>query len=116
MLGALDAARGPALVIGTDCPVLEPDHLRAAADALATGVDAVVVPVDDGGYALIGMRVPEPRLFDGMPWSTADVMTETRRRLARLGLCWREPARLWDVDLPEDLRRLEREGLSSLMS
>lgn len=116
MLAALDAARGPALVIGTDCPALEPDHLRAAADALTTGVDAVVVPVDDGGYALIGMRVPEPRLFDGMPWSTADVMAETRRRLTRLGLCWREPARLWDVDLPEDLRRLEREGLTSLMS
>jgi glycosyltransferase A (GT-A) superfamily protein (DUF2064 family) len=51
-----------------------------------------------------------------MPWSTADVMTETRRQLTRLGLCWREPARLWDVDLPEDLRRLEREGLASLMS
>ena len=116
MLAALDAARGPALVIGTDCPALEPDHLRAAADALATGVDAVVVPVDDGGYALIGMRAPEPRLFDGMPWGSADVMTETRRRLTRLGLCWREPARLWDVDLPEDLRRLEREGLASLMS
>ncbi|HUI94719.1 MAG TPA: TIGR04282 family arsenosugar biosynthesis glycosyltransferase [Xanthobacteraceae bacterium] len=115
MLAALDAARGPALVIGTDCPALAPDHLRAAAAALAGGVDAVVVPVEDGGYALIGMREPEPRLFADMPWSTACVMAETRRRLTRLDLSWREPARLWDVDLPEDLRRLEREGLASLM-
>jgi uncharacterized protein len=115
MLAALDAARGPALVIGTDCPALEPDHLRAAAAALASGVDAVVVPVEDGGYALIGMREPEPRLFADMPWSTPGVMAETRRRLTRLDLCWREPARLWDVDLPDDLRRLEREGLASLM-
>jgi len=115
MLAALEAARGPALVIGTDCPALEPDHLRAAADALAGGVDAVVVPVEDGGYALIGLREAEPRLFADMPWSTAAVMAETRRRLTRLGLSWREPARLWDVDLPEDLRRLEREGLASLM-
>ncbi|HEY2136034.1 MAG TPA: TIGR04282 family arsenosugar biosynthesis glycosyltransferase, partial [Xanthobacteraceae bacterium] len=79
MLAALDAARGPALVIGTDCPALRPWHLRAAADALADGTDVVVVPVDDGGYALIGMREPLPQLFAGMPWSTAAVMAETRR-------------------------------------
>lgn len=115
MLAALAAARGPALVIGTDCPALTVAHLRAAADALAGGVDVVVVPVEDGGYALIGMREPKPQLFTDMPWSTAGVMAETRRRLARLGLSWREPARLWDVDGPEDLPRLEREGLASLL-
>src|SRR5215472_6821554 len=115
MLAALDAARGPALVIGTDCPALEPDHLRAAADALTTGVDAVVVPVEDGGYALIGMREPEPQLFADMPWSTAGVMAETRRRLTRLSLSWREPVRLWHVDLPEDVERMKREGLAALM-
>ena len=115
MLAALEAARGPALVIGTDCPALRPEHLRAAADALVSGVDVVVVPVDDGGYALIGMRKPQPRLFADMPWSTAGVMAETRRRLTGLSLSWREPARLWDVDRPEDLERLKREGLASLL-
>jgi rSAM/selenodomain-associated transferase 1 len=115
MLAALEAARGPALVIGTDCPALRPEHLRAAADALVGGVDVVVVPVLDGGYALIGMRAPEPRLFADMPWSTAGVMAETRRRLTRLSLSWREPAQLWDVDVPEDLDRLKREGLASLI-
>jgi hypothetical protein len=115
MLAALAAARGPALVIGTDCPALTPAHLQAAADALAGGIDVVVVPVEDGGYALIGMREPRPQLFTDMPWSTAGVMAETRRRLARLGLSWREPARLWDVDGPDDLPRLERAGLASLL-
>jgi rSAM/selenodomain-associated transferase 1 len=115
MLAALDAAHGPALVIGTDCPALQPAHLHAAAEALAAGVDAVVIPVEDGGYALIGMHAPQPALFADMPWSTAGVMAETRRRLTRLSLSWREPARLWDVDLPEDVERLRREGLASLM-
>lgn len=115
MLAALAAARGPALVIGTDCPALTPAHLRAAADTLTGGIDVVAVPVEDGGYALIGMREPQPQLFTDMPWSTTCVMTETRRRLARLGLSWREPARLWDVDGPEDLPRLERVGLASLL-
>lgn len=115
MLAALTATQGAAIVIGTDCPALQPAHLRAAAEALAGGVDAVVVPVEDGGYALIGMREPQPGLFADMPWSTAGVMAETRRRLTHLSLSWREPARLWDVDLPEDVERLKREGLAALM-
>lgn len=115
MCAAIEAARGPALVIGTDCPALTPAHLRAAADALRDGVDVVLIPVEDGGYGLIGMRKPEPRLFADMIWSTGSVMAETRRRLTRLGLSWREPARLWDVDVPADLERLSHEGLAGLM-
>jgi len=115
MLSASTAAHGPAIVLGTDCPGLTPEHLRAAARALIDGVDVVIVPVDDGGYGLIGMRRPEPALFDGMTWSTSSVMAETRRRLIRLGLSWREPARLWDVDVPADLERLAGAGLASLL-
>src|SRR5262249_20223965 len=81
MLAALVAAHGPALVMAPGCPALQPTHRRACADALRSEVDVVVVPVEDGGYGLIGMRVPQPSLFSDMPWSTADVMAETRRRL-----------------------------------
>ncbi len=115
MCAAIAAANSPAIVIGTDCPALTPEHLRAAARSLADGIDVAIVPVEDGGYGLIGMRVPQPRLFADMTWSTVSVMAETRRRLTRLGLSWREPARLWDVDVPADLERLHREGLASLM-
>ena len=115
MLAAIAAARGPVLVIGTDCPALTAVHLRAAADALRAGVDVAVVPVEDGGYALIGMREPDPRLFADMPWSGDGVMAETRRRLTRCALSWREPARLSGVDVPEDLERRGRAGLASLI-
>lgn len=115
MMAAIAAAHGPAIVVGTDCPALTPEHLRAAARVLADGVDVVIVPVDDGGYGLIGMRRPQPALFDDMTWSTASVMAETRRRLTRLGLSWREPAHLWDVDVPADLERLAGAGLAGLM-
>ena len=115
MMAAIAAAGGPAVVIGTDCPALTPEHLRAAARALADGIDVVIIPVDDGGYGLIGMQRAEPALFENMAWSTASVMAETRRRLTRLGLSWREPARLWDVDVPADLDRLAGAGLASLM-
>jgi uncharacterized protein len=111
MMAAIEAASGPAIVIGTDCPALTPEHLRAAAATLVDGIDMVIIPVDDGGYGLIGMQRPQPALFAGMTWSTSSVMAETRRRLGRLGLSWREPARLWDVDVPADLDRLARAGL-----
>jgi rSAM/selenodomain-associated transferase 1 len=107
MLAAIIAANGPVLVIGTDCPALMPEHLQTAAAHLRDGIDAVMLPAEDGGYVLIGLRVPQPALFAGMTWSTANVAAETRRRLARLNLSWREPARLWDLDRPEDLARLE---------
>jgi hypothetical protein len=115
MLAALAAAKGPAIVIGTDCPVLTAEHLRAAADVLRNGIDVAVIPAEDGGYALIGMRAPHPALFADMRWSSAGVMDETRRRLTQLGLTWREPATLWDVDVPDDLARLRAAGLQHLI-
>jgi uncharacterized protein len=104
------AANRPALVIGSDCPALTAAHLREAADALRDH-DAVLIPAEDGGYVLIGLRQPCEALFSGMQWSVASVMAETRRRLRSLGLSWRELAPLWDIDTPENLARLQREEL-----
>jgi uncharacterized protein len=106
MLAACQAAGGPAIVIGTDCPALTLSHLREAADALRAGSDVVVIPAEDGGYVLIGSRQPQPALFDGITWGVETVMADTRRRLAQHGLTSHELPTLWDVDRPEDLVRL----------
>ena len=98
-----------------DCPALTADHLRAAADALRGGADVVVCPAEDGGYVLIGTRKAEPALFSVMPWSTAEVMAETRRRLNALGLVWQELVTRWDVDGPADLDRLRESALGHLI-
>jgi uncharacterized protein len=110
MLAAFRDGNGPALVIGTDCPALSPEHLRDAAAALS-GYDAIVIPAEDGGYVLIGSRQPQPALFSDIAWGTATVMAETRWLLSAHGLTWRELPPLWDVDRPEDLERLRRAGL-----
>jgi rSAM/selenodomain-associated transferase 1 len=110
MHAAVVAAGAPVLVIGADCPALTAEHLGAAAQALR-GHDAVVIPAEDGGYVLIGLRKPAPLLFTGMTWSASSVMAETRRQLTALGLTWRELAPLWDVDRPDDIARLRRAGL-----
>ena len=91
----------PLLIIGTDCPVLTPEHLQQAADALQTH-DAVLIPAEDGGYVLIGLRVALPTVFEGVDWSTPRVMAQTRQRLTQAGARWRELPALWDVDDPQD--------------
>ncbi len=97
---------GPLLLIGADCPALQPDDLRVAAQVLRDGDDAVFFPAEDGGYVLIGLRRPQPTLFEGVAWGTGSVMAETRARLRASGATWREPRTLWDVDRPDDLPRL----------
>jgi len=105
---ALAGARA-AIVIGSDCPALTPQHLREAAAALAAGVDAVLAPAEDGGYVLIGLKRAAPSLFERVAWGGPAVMAETRARLAALGLRWQALETLWDVDRPADLDRLPRE-------
>ncbi len=95
-----------AIVIGTDAPELDAGYLRGAAAALGRH-DVVIGPAVDGGYALIGLQRTAPAaLFDGIDWSTARVLAQTRERLDRLGFSWAELAPLHDIDEPADLRHL----------
>ena len=114
MLAAFEdalARHACALLIGSDCPALTARHLRQAETALRDGADAVFVPCEDGGYALIGLRRVDARLFAGVAWGRDGVMAETRSRLKQLGWTWRELETLWDVDRPEDYARLADAGL-----
>ena len=96
-----------ALLIGTDCPALSPDELREAAKILKGGADGVIIPTEDGGYVLIGLRRYSPELFESISWGTESVLRETRERFRRLGWSWHELPVQWDVDRPEDLERLK---------
>lgn len=109
MLAAAAAGNGPTLIIGTDCPALTEVHLRAAATALRDGIDVVLIPAEDGGYVLIGMRSAQPALFAGIAWGTKTVLAETRARIIEERLVLSEQPALWDVDTDSDLARLERE-------
>lgn len=95
------------LVIGTDCPLLTANGLIEAAAAL-TYRDAVMVPAEDGGYVLIGMRQASRQVFCDIEWSTERVVDQTRQRLHALGWQWTEFETLWDVDRVDDLERLAR--------
>jgi rSAM/selenodomain-associated transferase 1 len=104
-----------AILIGTDCPVRTAQDFELARDALDEGSDAVLGPAEDGGYHLIGLRRSEPRVFEGISWSTDCVLSQTRVRLSALGMRWHELPQRWDLDRPEDYERLLADAeLSSL--
>lgn len=98
------------LLIGSDCPALATDHLRAADASLSDACHWVFTPAEDGGYVLVGTSAPTPRPFMDIPWSTPLVMAQTRTALRSAALAWRELPTLWDVDEPADVERARLAG------
>ena len=90
------------LLIGTDCPELDRQCLRAAAAALHDH-DAVIHPAHDGGYALLGLRRFDATLFSGIAWSGPTVAAETTARIEALGWSLHVGEPLRDIDEPADL-------------
>ncbi len=93
------------LLIGTDCPALGVDHLRAAVEALNDACHWVFTPAEDGGYVLVGSNAPTPQPFMNIDWSTPQVMAQTRLVLQASALTWAEQPTLWDVDEAADVER-----------
>lgn len=98
-------ASPPLLIMGTDCPLLSPGNLQQAAAALADH-DVVLIPAEDGGYVLIGLRRSVPEVFENITWSTPQVLQQTRHQLRMAGAHWHELPVLWDIDEPADWQRL----------
>lgn len=88
-------------LIGSDCPEILDTDIQAAWDALREH-DVVLGPALDGGYWLIGLRQPQPALFNGVSWSTGAVLRETLDRVSRAGLRAFLLRTLRDIDTEED--------------
>ncbi|MEM7125499.1 MAG: TIGR04282 family arsenosugar biosynthesis glycosyltransferase [Chloroflexota bacterium] len=96
--------------INSDSPTLPVDHLVQAFHQLETGrVDVVFGPAEDGGYYLIGLTRPWPRIVREVKMSTPNVLQES------LMIAAEESARSvllpswYDVDTVEELQRLHSE-------
>ncbi len=97
------------VIIGMDHPTLPSRYIQEAFAALAEPGSAVIGPSDDGGFYLLGMCPYHADLLLDRKFSHAGVFRET------LALARRLPVRVtvlppwYDVDTPDDLRRLARE-------
>jgi rSAM/selenodomain-associated transferase 1 len=92
------------VLIGTDCPTLQSHHLHEAFEAL-THSDLVLGPATDGGYYLIGMKCRSDYLFEGITWSTSQVLSETLNVASQNGLTNTLLQELNDIDTQEDWER-----------
>jgi len=97
------------VVRNSDSPLLAPDYVLGAFDRLAADVDAVFGPDGGGGYNLVGLRAPRPRLFLGITMSTKSVLDETLARAAEDGLRAETLPVGRDVDDAADLDWLREE-------
>ena len=98
----------PCLILGADSPHL-PLSLLSAALAAVPAYDVVLGPAEDGGYFLIGLRAPQPALFEGIAWGTEAVLAETLAKAAALTLSVSLTPPWYDLDTPDDLHRLVRD-------
>lgn len=93
------------LLLGSDIPLLSADTVEEAFRQLG-GHDVFLSPTEDGGYCMIGMKSPQPELFQ-MEYGGSSVYSETIRKAEELGLRCALGTTQWDIDEPHDLLRLK---------
>lgn len=102
-------------IIGTDSPDLPRFMIEKAFETLASSIATTCISgADDGGYVLLGMNRFLPEVFEGVEYSSSETYSQTVRRIREAKCACIELEKWYDVDEPDDLRRLIKTGLSSL--
>ncbi len=101
-----------ALLVGADIPNLSGHTYKQAKDMLQSK-DVVFGPTKDGGYYLVGMKIPNPELFANISWSTDRVLTQSQAQAEKLGLAMSLLEPEHDIDTFDDLQAFldEKTGL-----
>ena len=97
------------IIMDSDSPTLPPEYLSQAFNVLSEGADVVLGPCDDGGYYLIGVKRPTPRLLREVHMSTPTVAAETIALAKEEGLNLVRLPVWYDVDDAASLSRLRQE-------
>ena len=96
------------VITNSDSPTLPVDYLTQAFTALGSA-DVVVGPCDDGGYYLIGLTRPQPRLLREVTMSTPKVLEDTLVLAKAEGLTASLLPTWYYIDTIEELNRLRIE-------
>ena len=90
------------VLIGTDIYSLTSDIILEGFDILQTN-DLVLGPAKDGGYYLVGMKKPQPSIFNLKKWSHNQVFSQTIELIEDASLTFGTTQVLNDIDEPDDL-------------
>jgi hypothetical protein len=100
-----------AVVMDSDSPTLPADYILHAFRSL-DDADVVLGPTEDGGYYLIGMKKPHPRLMREIQMSTPQVLQDTLILAEKCGVKVSLLPSWYDVDTVEELLKIKVELLS----
>jgi len=95
----------PAIAVGADAPDVDAAAIESAGNALRA-TEVVLGPANDGGYYLIGLARPLPKLFQALPWGTDEVLDATRAACDKMRITPALLPVLRDVDRLSDLKAL----------
>ena len=95
-------------MLASDTPHLPRDYIRRAITRL-DDTDVILGPCDDGGYYLIGLRLPAPEVFAGIPWSTSQVLDLTIQRAREAGMTCEMLPPCYDIDTWDDAQILMKD-------
>lgn len=90
------------VIIGSDCAEITPEIISEAFHLLGDK-DVVIGPATDGGYYLLGLKSMNELIFEGKPWSTPRLLTETIINIQKQNLSYQLLPTLSDVDEEKDL-------------
>lgn len=93
------------VLIGSDSPDLPQSIIDDAFRALQQ-TDVVIAPAMDGGFVLIGLRVPPHDLFDDIRWSHPATLLDTLAAARRRGHSVAMLSPWYDVDTIDNLGTL----------
>lgn len=99
---AFEAGYKKVMIIGSDCPQITQEIIEMGFDLLEN-VDYVIGPAKDGGYYLLGMKVPTKHLFEDKEWSTDSVFEDTVMDIVTSGKRYAKLPMLSDLDDAYDL-------------
>jgi rSAM/selenodomain-associated transferase 1 len=100
-------------LINSDSPTVPARVFTEAASVLAQpGETLVLGPSSDGGYYLVGLNKPTPKIFADIAWSTDRVLDQTIARARQMNLKIHQLLTWYDVDDRKTLRLLCEEFFS----
>lgn len=97
------------VMIGTDSPNLPKKYINTAFEYLENEAEIVLGKSEDGGFYLIGLNSVDQQLFHNVEWSSENTFMQTKRNALKLKLKLKTLPIWFDVDLPNDLKRLKKE-------
>ena len=102
-------------LIGTDCPSITSSGIMQAFELLGN-FQLVLGPSCDEGYYLVGLSVFHPELFEGIAWSTDEVLSGTLGIARSLGIDYGCLAVMADIDEIAGLERYISENPGTELS